>query len=251
MVKKSVKNLAGDAKKDAKMKRVFTGIPNFDSLIEGGLEKNSTNLLVGGSGSGKSIFAAQFLVEGVKRGEKGLYITFEEKKEQFFQNMKEFGWDLEKFEKEGNFTFLEYSPAKVKAMLDEGGGEVESLILKNKISRLVIDSITSFELLFEDELSKREAALQLFGMIKEWNCTALLTLEEDINDQGEFLSKALKFESDSLIVLYYSRVKNTRKRFVEVIKMRGTKHSKEVYPVEIGKTGVCVDKQPSSEFSNK
>jgi circadian clock protein KaiC len=228
--------------------RVSTGIPNFDSLIEGGFEKNSTNLLVGDSGAGKSIFATQFLMEGVRKGEKCLYITFEEKKDQFYLNMKEFGWDLEEYEKKGLFIFLEYSPIKVKTMLEEGGGEVESLILKNKVTRIVIDSITSFELLFEDELAKREAALELFGLIRNWECTALLTLEEDASPSSDVASRALKFESDSMIVLYFPRVGKTRKRFVEVLKMRGTKHSKEVYPFEITSKGISIDKTPASDF---
>ena len=60
--------------------KITSGIPNFDKLVEGGFEVNSTNLIVGGSGSGKSIFATQFLIEGMKNGEKTLYVTFEEKK---------------------------------------------------------------------------------------------------------------------------------------------------------------------------
>ena len=63
-----------------KEKRIPTGIKNFDQLIEKGFEKNSINMLVGGAGSGKSIFATQFLIEGMKKGEKCLYVTFEEKK---------------------------------------------------------------------------------------------------------------------------------------------------------------------------
>src|SRR3989344_5161546 len=118
-------------------KRVPTGIPNFDELMEGGFERNSTNMIVGGSGSGKSIFAAQFLVEGMKHGEKCLYVTFEEKKEQFYKNMLEFGWDLEEYEKKKLFTFLEYTPVKVKTMLEEGGGAIETAIIRQGITRIV------------------------------------------------------------------------------------------------------------------
>ena len=228
--------------------RVSSGILNFDNLIEGGFEKNSTNLLVGGSGAGKSIFATQFLVEGVRKEERCLYITFEEKKKQFYSNMKDFGWDLAEYEKKGFFIFLEYSPMKVKTMLEEGGGEIESVILKNKVTRVVIDSITSFELLFEDELSKREAALELFGLIRDWNCTALLTLEEDASPVGDVVSKTMKFEADSMVVLYFLRAGKTRKRFIEVLKMRGTGHSREVYPFEIASKGITIDKNPATEF---
>ncbi|RMD66161.1 hypothetical protein D6817_04675 [Candidatus Pacearchaeota archaeon] len=229
--------------------RVPVGIPNFDRLIEGGFEKNSTNLLVGGSGSGKSIFATQFLIYGMERGENCLYITFEEKKEQFYHNLLEVGFDLRKYEKKGLFTFLEYSPIKVKTMLEEGGGSIESIILKNKVTRLAMDSITSFSLLFEDELSKREAALSLFGMTRGWHCTSLLTLEEDpVDFGGAFTSKAIEFEADSVIVLYFIRKAEKRERFIEVLKMRGTNHSKEVYPFEIKEGGIFIKTTPVSHF---
>ena len=76
---------------------------NLDRITEGGFEKNSTNLIVGGSGNGKSIFAIQFLIEGLKLGESVLYIAFEEKKKDFYTNMLGLGWDLEKYEKSGKF----------------------------------------------------------------------------------------------------------------------------------------------------
>ena len=100
--------------------RVPTGIPGLDKLIQGGLVKNSANLVAGGTGTGKTIFAIQFLVEGVKRKEPGIYITFEEKKKKVYLDMLEFGWDLEKYEKEGLFNFLEYTPEQVKNILTEG-----------------------------------------------------------------------------------------------------------------------------------
>lgn len=245
-VKKSTRKFAGVRNyKSAKKLRIPTGIPNYDGLISGGFEKNSTNLLVGGSGSGKSIFATQFLIEGMKRGENCLFITFEEQKEQFYENMKIFGWELDKYEQKGLFAFLEYTPIKVKTMLEEGGGEIERVILGKKINRIVIDSITSFALLFEDELARREAALALFAMIRDWGCTSLLTLEEDPSAQEVTESRTMEFEVDSLTFLYFIRAgKGERQRFLEVIKMRGTEHSKKVYSFEIGKKGIVLSKSP-------
>jgi KaiC/GvpD/RAD55 family RecA-like ATPase len=233
----------------SKRGRLFTGIPNFDRLIEGGFEKYSTSLVVGGSGVGKTIFATQFLIGGMKKGEKCLYVTFEEDKEQFYFNMKEFGWDLDSYEKKGLFSFLEYTPIKVKTMLEEGGGEIEGIILREKISRLVIDSITSFELLFEDELSKREAALSLFGMLRGWDVTSLLTLEQSALE-GKLSSRTLEFESDSIILLYFTRDKSERKRLIEIAKMRGTKHSRNVYGFDIGKKGILIGRSTVSDLKS-
>ncbi len=228
--------------------RVVTGIKNFDRLIQGGFEKNSTNMIVGGAGSGKSIFATQFLIEGLKKGEKCLYVTFEEKKERFYKNMLDFGWDLEAYEKRSLFIFLEYTPAKVKTMLEEGGGQIENIVVTNKVSRIAIDSITSFALLFEDELARREAALGLFNMIRDWSCTSLLTLEEEPAEDKKATSRALEFESDSIILLYYVMEKKSRERYVEVLKMRGTKHLTGVFPFDIGKKGFVVNRRAADKF---
>lgn len=247
---KANKKVVKAVKKKGKLKvaeRVPTWIRSFDPLIGGGFEKNSTNLLVGDSGGAKSIFATQFLIEAMNRGEKCLYVTFEEKKKEFYENMASLGWDLDEYERKGLFVFLEYTPIKVRTMLEEGGGSIESTIMKKKIKRMVIDSITSFALLFEDELARREAALSLFTMIKDWDCTSLLTLEEDPFDGGA-TSRAIEFEVDSIIAIYFMRQKGKRERFLEVLKMRGTDHSKRIYPFKVGKGGVVISKNPVSKI---
>ena len=223
------------AKKDKE--RVATGIVALDKVI-GGFKEGSINLVAGNAGSGKTIMAVQFLVEGLKKGENGIYITFEEKKEKTFADMLRFGWDLAQYEKQNRFVFIEYTPEQIKKLITEGGGEIENLVDKTKAKRLVIDSITSFSLLYQDELTKKEAALSFFELIDKWNCTALLT-SQMIND--ECTSIGLEFEVDSIILLYHVRSKGTRKRGIEILKMRGTETPEKVFPFKITTQGVEVD----------
>jgi len=178
-----------------------------------------------------------------KKGERCLYVTFEEKKLEFYSNMKKFGWDLEKYEKRGKFVFLEYTPEKVRTMLEEGGGIIESIVLTKKINRIVIDSITSFELLFEKELEKRESALDLFHLIRRWNVTSLLTYESSPLSGKKETPRILDFESDSIILLYFTRQQKERQRFLEILKMRGTKHSLDIHPFNIEKSGINISKK--------
>lgn len=222
------------------IKRVATGIPGFDSLVQGGFKDNSTNLVAGGTGSGKTIFAIQFLVNGIKKGEPGVYITFEERKKKTYDDMKKFGWDLEKYEKQGKFKFLEYTPEQVKKVLVEGGGTIETIVQKMKAKRLVIDSITSFALLYEDELTKKEAALALFDLIDRWKCTALLTSQAVEKDE-ETISAALEFEVDSIILLYHTRRAGVRQRALEILKMRGTKHAGKTFAMSISDDGIRIN----------
>jgi len=232
-------------------KRVSTGIKGLDALIQGGFVKDSINLLIGGSGCGKSIFSIQFLIQGIKNKEKVLYITFEEKKNGFYENIKEVGIDLEKLEKLGYFFFLEYTPEKVKTMLEEGGGAIENIVLSKKISRLVIDSITSFELLFDKEIEKREAVLSLFSLLRKWQVTALLTYEGSPFIEKRATSRVLDFESDSMILLYLLRGKEERGRYLEILKMRGTNHSLHTHAYSISKSGIDVSTEKSQGIINK
>lgn len=220
-------------------KRLNSGVPGFDKLVQGGFKENSINLVVGGPGSGKTIFAIMFLVEGFKKGEPGIYVTFEERKEKLYEDMKGFGWDLESYEKKGIFSYLEYTPEQVKKVLIEGGGTIDSIITKMKAKRMVIDSVTSFALLYKEELAKKEAALALFEMIDKWGCTAVLTSQDTSLREVE-ISSALEFEVDSIILLYHEKRKGVRIRGLEVLKMRGTKVPNETYGLKIDKSGIAV-----------
>ncbi|MBU1111465.1 MAG: hypothetical protein KJ896_01685, partial [Nanoarchaeota archaeon] len=145
------------------------------------------------------------------------------------------------------FFFLEYTPEKVKKLLMEGGGEVETLIEKSKAKRLVIDSITSFALLYEDKLEKKEASLELFELINKWGCTALLTSQAYKKDNS-ILNSSLEFEVDSIIILYHPKKKGVRKRALEVLKMRGTKIPEKTIQLDITKKGLTVNPKKVVDF---
>ncbi len=225
------------ARENLLKKRITSGIPGFDKLISGGFINESVCLVVGGAGSGKTIFATQFLIEGLRQNEPGVFITFEEKKDRFYNEMKTLGWDLTELEKKKKFAFIEYTPEQVKKMLEEGGGEVEVVIEEIKAKRIVIDSITSFTLLFESELEKREAALSLFELLRKWKVTSLLTLEHEpsVKKGSVIIATPLEFEVDGIVILYFIRPDGTRIRELEILKMRGTEHSRGIFGFDIGK----------------
>ncbi|MCK4650130.1 hypothetical protein KAT36_02760 [Candidatus Pacearchaeota archaeon] len=250
VVKKKVKSVSvkyKSLKSKGVVKKVPSGIRNLDKIIEGGFEKNSTNLIVGGSGTGKSIFAIQFLMDGIKRGENVLYVAFEEEKAGFYANMLEFGWDLNKLEKSGKFFFLPYTPDKIRTLLEEGGGDIETIVLNKKIQRIAMDSITTFVMLFDDDVEMREKTLALFSLLRSWTCTSLLIYERDPLIDKKRSSRVLEFEADSLIFLYFTRIKRKRERFLEVYKMRGTDHSTDMFSYNIrAASGISISSKPYS-----
>lgn len=219
--------------------RIPTGIFGFDGMIEGGFQEKSINMVAGGAGSGKTIFAIQFLLNGVlKYNEPGIFITFEEEREQIFKNMLRFGWDLEELERTKKLIIMRYSPEQVRELLAKGGGSIEETIERIGAKRIAIDSIKSFELLYENELTKKEASFLLFKLIRKWGCTALFTSEDESLTVEESISTELEFEVDSVILLYNIREKGIRKRAIEVLKMRGTDHKTGIYGMEITNKGI-------------
>ena len=95
------------APRNGDVDRLSTGIPGLDKFLEGGFVKGSTVLLTGGAGTGKTIFCIQFLLEGLRKGERCLYITLEESPEDIINDCARFGWDLASYLDKGLLT-IEY-----------------------------------------------------------------------------------------------------------------------------------------------
>ena len=223
-----------------KEEKVPTGIKGLDKLIAGGFERGSAVLVAAGGGSGKSIFATQFLVEGMQNNETGIYISFEENKDRFYRHMLVFGWDLQKFESEGRFIFLKYSPEIIAKIVKEKSKEIEHSIKEVEAKRIVIDSLSAYTALFETEAEKRKMLVALFDMIKEWDCTTAVVAEED-QHPDQHHSSVMGFMADAIVLLYNEREpKGLRFRAIEVFKMRGTKHESKICSMKITEHGIEV-----------
>jgi len=233
--------------------RIPTGIPGLDGMMEGGFAAGNVVLVAGTAGTGKSILSTQFLVNGAtKHNEVGVLITFEEKKRQIFKNMKRFGWDLEEMEKKKQLFIFEYAPHEVDKFITEGGS-IESIIRDYKAKRLVFDSITSFAALYEGEAKRRQAIIRLLDILRRWNCTTLLPSEASITEEGEGTQVQVRFGleylADALLSIYAVRKGDLRETALEIIKMRGTDHSKKLAPMKITKEGVTL--YPDQPFFTK
>ena len=224
------------------MKRIETGIPGFDKLIEGGVEKGSIVMIRGGTGTGKTIMCLQYLYTGAaKYNESGVFLSFAESKAAIHSHGLRFGWDFQGFEKKKKFTFIRYAPHEVVKVMEEGGGTIRDTIESIGAQRLVIDSLSAYALLFENEYKANQSVLNLFEMLRAWNCTTLVTSEKPV-DPNVLDSERLGFLTDGIINLYYLRKNLRRKRTLEVLKMRNTTHSDRLFSFNIGKNGVVIQK---------
>ncbi|MBM3199379.1 hypothetical protein FJZ53_00460 [Candidatus Woesearchaeota archaeon] len=219
--------------------RVSSGISGLDKIIEGGYEKNSAVLITGGGGSGKTIVGVQFLVEGIaNHDETGIYVSFEESKEKFYKHMIQFGWDLEEWEKKGRFVFVSFSPQEMIKIIQTRGTSLESVIKEVKAKRITIDSLSAFSALFERESDQREMLVALFKMISKWDCTTVVIAEED-QDIVKPRSTVMGLMADAIIRLFMIlKPDYTMGRAMQVFKMRGTKHSFKVFPINITTKGI-------------
>ncbi len=103
------------------VEKVATGISSFDIIAKGGLPRNRTTLISGTAGSGKTIFAVQFLAAGIQAGTPGVFVTFEESATDIRKNMLSFGWDLAAWEAEGKLAFVDASPDPLVDTIEAGG----------------------------------------------------------------------------------------------------------------------------------
>jgi len=220
--------------------RVKTGIPGLDSLIQGGFERNNSIVIKGASGVGKTIIALQYLYEGAANyGEPGLYLSFAESKEAIYKHAWMFGWDLEGLEREKKFVFARYEPHEIKDIISSGGGSIRDLIESNGIKRLVIDSLSAYMLLFENEYEANRSVLELFEMLHGLNCTTLVTSEDPLTPSSA-PSGRMGFLTDGIIHLYNIRKGQKRMLAIEVVKMRNTRHVTEICTLEITKRGIVI-----------
>jgi len=210
--------------------RKSTGIAKLDELMEGGYKESSINLLEGDPGSGKSTFALHYLVAGINAGEKAVYVSVEESRKSFSENMARFGFRIDEYEKTGMFLFYECTAQRLKDFLDKGSLGIEQDIIQMRAKRVVIDSISAFVLNYDSEARQRSAVQRLFEKLKSWDVTSLV-ISESSQDYSPF---GLTYIVDGWIKLYYRKIGSERVRTLEVLKMRGTKHktAEVVYRIE-------------------
>jgi KaiC/GvpD/RAD55 family RecA-like ATPase len=233
--------------------RVPTGISGLDELIEGGFPKNSRILVSGGTGSGKSIFCLQYLVNGfTKYGDRGVYVSLEEPLNEVRRNASHFGWDLAKLEKEGGLVLVDAVTNRLD-LLDPGKWSVENSI-ENVVGiiddvaaavqavsakRLVIDSIPGIGLFTHPE-SLRAILMRINTFLRNLDCTTLMTTE--VVEGSAALSRfgVEEFLATGIVFLALESKGNELKRKLIVRKMRGVKHSMREFELLIMDQGMIV-----------
>ncbi|MEM3507181.1 MAG: ATPase domain-containing protein [Candidatus Bathyarchaeia archaeon] len=217
------------------VERIKTGIDGLDEVIEGGFPKGSLILLAGEPGTGKTVFSTQFLAKGAELGEPGIYASFIEPKETFFNNMsRHLGLDF-KIELERKFKFLDYIAVKEEAitvLLETILNEIKAL----KAKRLVIDSFSAIVQSFKEPINVRILINIVLGkIVGQMGCTTIMIEEIPIGESRIGLGME-EFVADGLLKLRTGELDGRLFREMEILKLRGTRLSerKFVFTLEKG-----------------
>jgi len=233
--------------------RTRTGISGLDEILSGGIPRGRVVLVMGGPGTGKTILSTQFLVKGAEvYGDNSIFVSLDESREHYHAEMKKFGWDLAKLEKEKKFAFVDASPIRnipgeVKiGKMTIGKKEFSMLSLVEAIRatvkeidarRIVIDPIASLVFQFPDIAQRRNALLDLMEALVRTGATCLISSE--LKTIGiERTVQLEEYLAHGVIILQSLQVGRSLVRVIQVEKMRETTIDTQAHPYKIGETGI-------------
>jgi circadian clock protein KaiC len=232
---------------EAPVRKVSTGIATFDVIAKGGLPENRTTLVAGTAGSGKTVFATQFLACGIDEGVNGVFVTFEESAADIRTNMRSFGWDLTRWEREGKIAFVDASPDPHTEVVESGPfdlgallARVEHAVKKVNAKRVSVDSLGAVFSQFSDQSIVRRELFRISAALKSMGVTAMMTAER-VADYGPVARLGVEeFIADNVIILRNVLDDEKRRRTIEILKFRGTDHQKGEFPFTIVPDGGLV-----------
>jgi len=250
-----------DNKYSIKIKRVPTGISNFDSEISGGFPEGFNILLAGGPGTGKSIFGLEYIYKGAKKfKENGIYFSLEQSNESLKKQALMFGWDFESAEIKDKIEIIFLNPNDT---FDTLLGTIKNHVKRLSPKRLVIDSFTTLFSVgiavseaYDKEIDKNKTTqmivkknvLDFFNKIKSFNCTTIIVSEIPVGTKKLSEDGMSEFACDGIILLKRTTIGNEEIRTISVEKMRLTKIKTETIIFEITDEGIMILKNQKKEI---
>ncbi len=224
-----------------------TGIQGLDEIVGGGLPKGRPTLLCGGPGSGKTLMAMEFLARGISMfGENGVFLTFEESKEELYDNVESFGFDMDAFEKEKRL-FVREIDLEMHDMVEAGEYDLAGLfaqlgyaIDRVNADRVVIDGIEALFSHFSRKSIIRKELKRLFRWLKHKGVTAIITAERGNGPNSISRNGIEEYISDGVILLDHRIEGQVATRRLRVIKYRGSSHGTNEFPFIITDSGITV-----------
>jgi len=222
-----------------------TGIHGLDEITNGGVPRGRPTLVCGGAGSGKTLLAASFLLNGiVKFGEPGILMTFEETAEELASDLASLGYDLGKLVEEGKLL-VDYVRVERSEIEETGEYDLEGLFVRLEYAvssigaqRIVLDTIESLFAGLSNPGILRAELRRLFRWLKDKGLTAVLTGER--GDAALTRQGLEEYVSDAVILLDHRVEEQVSTRRLRIVKYRGSHHGTNEYPFLIDHDGLSV-----------
>jgi circadian clock protein KaiC len=230
-------------------RRISFGIPGLDEMAQEGVIEGTSTLVAGSAGTGKTLLCLHFLLEGIRTGDPGLMVTFQETPAMLHGFAQGFGWDLNKLQREGKLYILYNSP--VELGVDEHTHLISQAIERSGARRIALDSLKDIELATPDKVRYKDYVYSLVNSFRNRGMTSMLTSE--IPEMfGSFIVSeyGISFVSDNVILLRYVELGGHIARAVSVLKMRGSNHDKGVREYQIHSEGGVQILEPFSNYDS-
>jgi len=216
--------------------RISSGIPRLDSMLAGkGFYRGSTILISGTAGTGKTSFANKFVESACRRGERCLYLAFEESADQIMRNMKSIGTDLAPWVKKGNLKFHASRPSLY-------GLEMHLVTIHNLISDfnpqiIIVDPVSNLTAV-GSSIEVKSVLTRLFDYLKASHITTLLTDLVHFGINLETTNEEISSLIDTWILLRDIEINGERNRGLYILKSRGMPHSNQIREVVLSDRGI-------------
>ena len=228
-----------------------TGILGLDAMLNGGIPEKNQIVLAGGPGAGKTLLSFEFLYRNAKQGNNSVMFVVEEDAEKVLENAKgAFSGlkDIDDLVKSGALSIeglsaVSNASESMRQSSYEFGNfvsDIEAIIADKKATRVVIDSTAVLEILVKDPLMFRKSMLALVVDLRRLGVTSILTAEMSSLEKQSLSFRPEFFLFDGIIMLYLSGEEEKRMQSMEIIKMRGSKHSFVTTPYDISPAGFKV-----------
>jgi circadian clock protein KaiC len=230
--------------------RCVTGIEGIDHILNGGIPRGNTVLVSGSVGTGKTSICIEFLVRGALSGENSLYLSVTEPTDKLLQNVIPFDFFDDKLVRQGQLQFLDLPKIYEKLGIDKTEMSFEEsrllvdtiigLVEENDLRRIVLDSATSVAYRLKEQDRIRDFLLRLSQGLSAKGCTSLLVAEVSQAGEGSSNWGVEEAIADGVIVTSNLERRGDLIRTLQVVKMRGTQHSRAKYVLDLTTAGVLL-----------
>ena len=216
--------------------RVSSGVTGLDDLLGGGVERGSSALILGPAGTGKSLFALNFAVAAVKRGEKAALFIFDEELGLLFDRMRGLGVDLEAMQADGALTVEQVDAAELSP--GEFAARVRQCVSDKQIKTVVVDSLNGYQAAMPGEQALILHMHELLQYLNRRGASTFLTVAQHglVGDMKAPVD--VTYLADTVILLRYFEARGRVRRAASVIKKRTSAHEDTIREYRIGKAGI-------------